>query len=233
MANAPLLQVTDLSVTLRGQKLVSGVSFSIAKGDFVAIIGPNGAGKTVLVKSLLGHLPHTGTAEWAPKVGIGYVPQQVDFDRYLSLTLSDFLTLKTTILGISYKTIREAIQRVGLPEEVLTHQLSSLSGGQLQRGLIAFALIGSPDIIFFDEPTASVDAPGEEQIYAMLHRLQDEQGMAIVLVSHELELVSKYATSILCLNREMICFGEPTLYLKPEIVAKLYGASTHVHHPNI
>ncbi len=230
MANAPLLQVENVGVSLRNQTILHDISFAISRGDFLAIIGPNGAGKTVLVKTLLNQLPHTGKVEWAPNVSIGYVPQQIDLDRYLTITLSDFLNLKTSILKLGSAPITEAIKLVGLPAQTLKTPLNSLSGGQLQRGLIAFALIGNPDIIFFDEPTASVDAPGEEQIYELLHRLQDEKGMVIVLVSHELDLVSRYASHILCLNREMICYGEPSASLKPEMLAKLYGSSTHVHH---
>ncbi len=231
MANAPLLQVDNVGVTLRNQTIIRGISFAVARGDFLAIIGPNGAGKTVLVKTLLGQLPHTGNIAWSPNVHIGYVPQQIDLDRYLTITLSDFLHLKTSILKTPTTEITEALRLVGLPAQTLKTPLNALSGGQLQRGLIAFALIGNPDVIFFDEPTASVDAPGEEQIYELLHRLQDERGMAIVLVSRELDLVSRYASHILCLNRDMICYGDPGISLKPEMLTKLYGtSSTHVHH---
>lgn len=230
MADASLLQIENITVTLRNQTIIKGISFAVSRGDFLAIIGPNGAGKTVLVKALLRQIPHTGSIVWAKNVRIGYVPQQVDLDRYLTITLKDFLELKTTILKLPARAATEAASRVGLVKSALQTPLNSLSGGQLQRGLIAFSLIGDPDIIFFDEPTASVDAPGEEQIYELLHRLQDEKGMAIVLVSHELDLVSRYASHILCLNREMICFGEPNSSLKPEMLSKLYGSSTHVHH---
>ena len=230
MADASLLQIENVGVSLRNQTILQGISFAIKRGDFLAIIGPNGAGKTVLVKTLLGQLPHTGRVTWAEKVRIGYVPQQIDLDRYLTITLRDFLALKVSILKLTDSEIVEAIRLVGLPETTLLTPLSALSGGQLQRGLIAFSLIGNPDIIFFDEPTASVDTPGEEQIYELLHRLQDEKGMAIVLVSHELDLVSRYASHILCLNREMICYGEPNASLKPEMLSKLYGNSAHVHH---
>lgn len=225
----PILNVSNLSVSFENTRVLEGVSFSIERGDFLAVIGPNGSGKTVLVRALLGNLPYEGTITWQPNIKIGYVPQQIDWDRYLSLTLHDFLKLKIRILKLPETAIEKAISQVGLEQKTLAMPLKFLSGGQVQRGLVAFALIGDPDVVFFDEPTASVDTPGEEQIYETLHRLQDEDGLTIILVSHELDLVSKYANKILCLNREMICFGGPELALRPENMKKLYGGKTHVH----
>ncbi len=224
-----LVKTENVSVNFPSGPAINDISFEIKRGDFLAIIGPNGSGKTVLIRALLGSLPYKGSIQWAKGVKIGYVPQQVDLDRYVSLTLEDFLKLKVSILKLGDKAIPKAISLVGLPDKILKSQIRFLSGGQLQRGLVAFALLGDPDIIFLDEPTASIDVAGEEQIYETLHRLQDESGIAIVLISHELDLVSKYATKILCVNREMICYGDPSLSLKTDVIQKLYGTSAHVH----
>ena len=232
MTNAPLLQVQNLTVTLRGQELIRDISFGLDRHDFLAIIGPNGAGKTVLVKALLGLLPSRGEVRWQGGRRVGYVPQQVYLDRSISVTLFDFLQLKASLLALPKEAIDRALADVGLPNTTRSMPLAQLSGGQLQRALIALALLGDPNVLFLDEPTASVDGPGEEQIYSLLHRLQDERGTAIVLVSHELDLVRNYATHILCINRELVCFGEPELYLQPETLHKLYGGGNHVNHVN-
>ncbi|MDO8601902.1 MAG: metal ABC transporter ATP-binding protein [bacterium] len=224
-----IVKADHISVTFPTGPAISDISFTIERGDFLAVIGPNGSGKTVLVRTLLGALPYTGTIEWKPGARMGYVPQQIDIDRYVSLTLGDFLNLKIKILKLATDAVTKAITLVGLPETALKSQIRFLSGGQLQRGLVAFALLGDPDVIFLDEPTASIDVAGEEQIYETLHRLQDATGMTIVLISHELDLVSRYATKILCINRQMICFGDPTLSLKTEVLEKLYGTPAHVH----
>src|SRR5687768_11100044 len=204
-----IVKAKEVSVSFPTGIAIEGVTFELKRGDFLAVIGPNGSGKTVLVRALLGALPYSGTIEWIKGAKIGYVPQQVDLDRYVSLTLEDFLNLKTKILNLPEAAILKAVGLVGLPEAALKSQIRFLSGGQLQRGLVAFALLGDPDVIFLDEPTASIDVAGEEKIYETLHRLQDSTDLAVVLISHELDLVSRYATKILCINRQMICYGDP------------------------
>ena len=225
-----MLTVTDVSVRFNNSDVLKNISLTLEQGDFLGIIGPNGSGKTVLLRALLGEVAHQGTVSWDSSVRIGYVPQHLDLDKYITLTLGDFLKLKINILRLPASEAAKAIGLVGLSKELLARPISVLSGGQLQRGLIAFALLGKPTVLLFDEPTASVDTPGEERIYELLHRLQDEYGLTIILVSHELDLVSRYADKVLCLNREMICYGSPAS-LKPEILDKLYGHShkAHVH----
>jgi len=224
-----IIKAENVSVSFPSGPAISNISLEVEKGDFLAIIGPNGSGKTVLVRALLGSLPYQGSITWMPNAKIGYVPQQVDLDRYVSLTLEDFLKLKVRILKLKPGAVAKAIALVGLPEKILKNQIRFLSGGQLQRGLVAFALLGDPDVIFLDEPTASIDLTGEEKIYDTLHRLQDENRLTVILVSHELDLVSKYASRILCINREMICYGDPSLSLKKDVIEKLYGIKAHVH----
>ncbi len=228
--NELLVSAKDLKVRFDKLTAIENVSLEIRRGDFLAIIGPNGSGKTVLIRTLLGLLPYEGTITTAPGVRIGYVPQQIDWDRSLSLTLKEFLELKLKIAKLPHLALASALAQVGLPEKVLNTPLRFLSGGQVQKGLIAFALLGNPDVIFFDEPTASVDSPGEEQIYETMHRLQDENNLSIVLVSHELDLVKRFANKIICINRQMICFGDVETSMKPEMLEKLYGGlKTHVH----
>src|SRR5690242_17767401 len=155
-----ILEVRHLSVTLDHRPIVRDVSFAIEKGESVAIVGPNGSGKTVLLKAILGILPHDGEVVWGTNVTTGYVPQKIEADRSVPLNVRNLLASKAAVIGKGAHEINEAITRVGLTDDVLSMQIGRLSGGQFQRALIAFALLGNPDIVFFDEPTASMDEPG-------------------------------------------------------------------------
>jgi zinc transport system ATP-binding protein len=226
---APILNVQHLAVSFRDLKIFQDVSFKIERGSTTAVIGPNGAGKSVLLRTLIGSIPYEGEVAWAPGTKIGYVPQRIDLDRHLSLTLFDFLNLKAAVARVPRQHILDVLPLVHLSEAALSKQLLSLSGGELQRALIAFALVGSPSVLLFDEPTSGVDLPGEEQIYETLHRLQDERGFTVLFVSHDLSLVSRYASRVLCLNRAVFCMGSPEETLKPEVLDRLYGEPM-VHH---
>jgi zinc transport system ATP-binding protein len=122
---------------------------------------------------------------------------------------------------------------VGLTEKILETPIGHLSGGQFQRALIAFALLGKPNVLILDEPTASIDKPGEEQVYELIHRLGDTYGMATIVVSHDLNFVYRYATKVLCLSQSgALCFGDPHEALTQEVLDKLYGATklSHANH---
>ncbi len=230
----PLVRVNNLSVTLDHRSILRDVSFEIDECESVAIIGPNGSGKTVLVKSMLGILPYSGEILWRHGVTRGYVPQKIDADRSVPLNVRNLLESKAAVIGHGAKNIRETIARVGLTEEILSTQIGHLSGGQFQRALIAFALLGSPDIIFFDEPTASMDEPGEEQMYGLIHRLKEELHIAAAVVSHDLSFVYRYASRVLCLNRAAICFGPPRGVLTADVLSQLFGEHAlyeHADHP--
>jgi zinc transport system ATP-binding protein len=227
------LEVRNLSVKADGNQLLESLSFDLGIGDRLVIIGPNGAGKTVLLKSLLNLMPHTGEIEWAPDVRIGYVPQKIDADRHLPITYRDLFFSKCRITGEPIDRIGEVTESVGLAKRVLETPVGHLSGGQFQLGLIAFALIGKPNVLILDEPTASVDEPGEEHIYSLIHRLQQQYDLSIIAVTHDMSFVYSHATKVLCLNRRSICVGAPEV-VTPEILSELYGESQgyYRHHHN-
>jgi len=226
-----VLKVENLAVQFEAMRVINDLSFSVNKGELLAIIGPNGAGKTVLLRTLIGSIPFSGTVEWAPGSRIGYVPQKLDLDRDIPITGLDFLRARVALAGKRALDISSILMQLGLPLEVAKRPIGALSGGQFQRILIAFALVGDPNVLLLDEPTAGVDVPGEERINELVHRLQQSQGLTVLFISHELSIVNQYATNVLCIGHGRPCFGPPRTLLTPETLRDLYGTEVkyHVH----
>lgn len=233
MEKEKMLKVENLSVSFGDFNVFHDISFEVKKGEAIAIVGPNGSGKTVLFKALLGFLPHQGKIEWAKNIKIGYVPQKLAVDANFPISIRDFFGFKTK----SKQAIAEALNSVGisgdekhLHHHILNKKLGALSGGQFQRIMIAWAIINKPDILLFDEPTSGVDVGGEETIYNLLHKLQTQNKLSLVLISHDLNIIYHYADKVMCLNKEMVCFGEPHEVLDPASLSKLYGGEARFYH---
>ena len=227
MANA--LQVNDLTVRLGGSNVLRNLTFSIARGTSLAIIGPNGAGKTVLLKALIGALSHTGTVRWDADTTVGYVPQKLDIERGLPINGRDFLRAKAALAKVSNQEIPQVLHLVGLDEEVLRCPIGGMSGGQFQRLLVALALLGRPNVLLLDEPAAGIDAPGQAQLYDVLHERQLARRLTLVIVSHDLHVVYRYVNNVLCLGRRQVCFGPPRTVLTPDVLYEIYGAPVRFH----
>jgi zinc transport system ATP-binding protein len=225
-----LLRVKNLTVRIEDKIPVENVSFELGPNDRLSILGPNGAGKTVLFKALLNLVSYSGEVVWDPAVRIDYVPQKIDADRHVPLTYRDLLNSKCRIANVPTAQIDEISRSVGLTKEMLITPVGHLSGGYFQRGLIGFALLGKPNVLLLDEPTASIDEPAEENIYELIHRLQDQYQLAVITVSHDLSFVYRYATRVLCLNRRSVCLGTPRESLTPEVLEELYGPSLSYYH---
>jgi zinc transport system ATP-binding protein len=225
-----VLEIDRLGVRLGRQQILSDLSLAVAEGATLAIIGPNGSGKTVLLRALIGALPHSGTIRWASNTRIGYVPQKLDLERELPLTGLDFLRARARVAKTGEAEVRRVLGLVNLDVKVAGQPIGTLSGGQFQRLLLAFALMGKPTVLLCDEPTAGVDEPGEENLYAMLHRLQAEEHLTVLLISHELNLIYRYATAVLCLSLGgRPCFGPPVEILTTERLQEIYGAPMRFH----
>ena len=218
-----IVKVEKLSVAFNGNQILKDLSFEVKKGEIMAVVGPNGAGKTVLFRALLGLIPYEGTIDWQPNVKIGYVPQRFVVERDMPLNVREFLGYKDGKGKIS-----EILKWVGLGD-VLNRPLGFLSGGELQKVLIAFALLGNPQVLLFDEPTTGIDIGGEETIYNLLRKLRDEHGITVIFISHDIHVVYEQATNVLCLNREKMCFGPPHHALSAEELKKLYGTDIGVY----
>ena len=227
MPNA--LEVEHLSVSIGRSSILRDLTFSVREGSSLAIIGPNGAGKTILFKALIGAIPCEGTVRWSAGTRIGYVPQKLDVERDLPITGLDFLGARAKVSHAPTEETRRVLALVELPMSAAAEPLGALAGGHFQRLLLAFALMGRPTVLLMDEPTAGVDEPGEAGLYAMIRRLQEEERLTLMLISHELSLVYHYATEVLCLSRWRTCFGPPLEILTPERLQEVYGSATRFH----
>ena len=241
------IKVSQLSVVLNNHQLLEDISFTVNAGDTVAIIGPNGAGKSILLKTILRLIPkksgtieifgqnHERYAHVAPL--ISYIPQHLNFEDNFPLTVMGLFMLKSRRrLGSSREErtrATELLTEVGM-SGFNQAPLSSLSGGQLQRVLIAYSLMDSPRIIFMDEPVSGIDTKGQETVYNLLTRLQAQHHLTLVLVSHELDIVLRFADQVVCLNQKLYCVGAPHHVLSNEVLEKMYGTQVdhqaHIHH---
>jgi len=228
---AHALEVDHLAIRFGATEILRDLSFKVPFGSSLVVIGPNGGGKTVLFRALIGSLAYEGSIRWAPGTKLGYVPQKLDIERALPVTGNNLLHAKAAITKSPRKTLLSALNRVGLDIGTLDTPIGALSGGQFQEVLLAFALIGDPNVLLLDEPTAGVDAPSRERLYRLIQKLQDESGLTAILISHDLSVVARSATNVLCLSRSNSCFGPPKTILDPELLRRMYGMPVgfHVH----
>jgi zinc transport system ATP-binding protein len=226
-----VLEVSHLSVRFGATRVLTDLTFRVPRGTALAIIGPNGAGKTVLFRALIGSVPFHGDVRWAPGTRIGYVPQKLDLERDVPLTGQDFLRARAALARASDADVWRVLDLVGVSPEVAARPIGTMSGGQFQRLLVAFALVGEPTVLLLDEPTAGVDEPGQERLNELAGHLQRDRGLTVLFISHELSVVSHYATDVLCLGRGRVCWGPPRAILTPELLQEVFGAplAYHVH----
>jgi zinc transport system ATP-binding protein len=212
-----ILKVSNLGVKLQNQILLDHISFNVKKGTTLAILGPNGAGKTVLFRTLLNLIPHTGKVEWAEQVKIGYVPQYVTISD-IPMSVKEFLSIGNGV------DLEGALEKVKLSDKsILNKRLGVLSGGQLRRILIAWALKDNPDVLFLDEPTTGVDMDSEEPIYLMMNEVKKTQKMTIFLITHNIHIVQEYADDLLALNKCVTFCGPSADITKPDVQRQIYG----------
>lgn len=236
----PAVSVQGLTVAFGGLKVVQNVTFDISQGAIAAIIGPNGSGKTTVIKALLGLIQKDkgevqvlGKHIHSARQFIGYVPQRFEFDRDFPMTVGEFMDLARRMHCDKHfpkEAIAKKIKEVGLPKSILDKRLGVLSGGQLQRVLIAQAIINDPLILFLDEPAAGIDIAGEQTLYEILQHLNQAHQTTVVMVTHEISMISKLVDTVICVNHKMVCYGPPAETLTEQKIDELFGDGTRMYH---
>ncbi len=211
----------DVCLHYGSDVVLHDINFAVQKGEIVTILGPNGSGKSTFLRILVGALkPTGGKLDLQPGLRIGYVPQRLSIDANLPLTVKRFLTLAAR--GESQSTW---VQQVGI-QNLLNAQMSQLSGGQLQRVMLTHALLANPDILILDEATQGLDQQGEAAFYQLIEKVRNEQGCAVVLVSHDLHVVMSASDRVICLNGHVCCEGAPTIVSAAPEYRALFGLGT-------
>lgn len=236
---AILLSAEGLSYEAEGRHLVDRVDVALHAGEIVTVIGPNGAGKTTLLRLLLGLLtPSGGRIERKPGLTIGYMPQRFSVEASLPISVRGFLSLPK---GKSAAAMHARLEEVGVPQ-LIDAPLQTLSGGELQRVLLARALLREPELLILDEPAQAVDFNGQAELYELIAATRDKHGCGILIVSHDLHLVMASTDTVLCLNQHICCAGQPeTVEQHPEY-RRLFGPAAsalavyqheHDHHHDL
>jgi len=220
LAGSVLVAGEGLALRYAGRVVLEGVDLTIDAGEIVTLIGPNGAGKTTLVKLLLGLIqPDAGRVTRRSGLRVGYLPQRVQIDSVLPLDVSRLLTLTR---GASRVRQQRVLEEVGVPQ-LLHSPVQGLSGGELQRVLLARTLLIDPDLLVLDEPTQGVDFNGQAKFYRLIAELRDNHGCGVLMVSHDLHLVMAATDRVYCLNHHVCCHGAPeSVRQHPEYLA-LFG----------
>jgi zinc transport system ATP-binding protein len=220
--NKVLLSASDVGLRIEGREVLHDVGFTISEGEIVTIVGPNGSGKSSFLKILIGALrPSKGRVKRRNGLRIGYVPQKLQLDHIFPMTVLRFLELAVP----KPAKVMEIVNRFGLVH-IKGAQLSALSGGQLQRVLLANAMIGAPDILVLDEAAQGLDQPAVAGFYRLIEQMQQEFGCAVLMVSHDLHVVMSASDRVICLNRHVCCEGSPTIVSEAPEYRELFGHGT-------
>jgi zinc transport system ATP-binding protein len=227
----PLLEVRNLHVSLGGDAILNDINLKVMPGSIHALIGPNGAGKTTLIRSVMGGMPHQGDIRFYFRNGgrLGYVPQLLEFDHSVPITVGDFIAIMlqdAPVFMRGTKKIRWRVKKVLAAtetEHLIDRLIGGLSGGEFRRVLLAQALTPLPELLLLDEPASNVDERGARLIEQMLLRLRKENGLATLLVGHDLAMIKRVADQVTSINREVVFQGSPEALRRSEKELGLHG----------
>ncbi|MCQ4348862.1 zinc ABC transporter ATP-binding protein ZnuC [Pseudomonas stutzeri] len=215
-----LLRLDGVGVEFAGNAVLQDVQLELAPGEIVTLIGPNGAGKTTLVRVVLGLLvPHSGRVWRRERLRIGYMPQKLHVEPTLPLSVLRFLRL---VPGVDRARAEAALDEVGAAH-IVDSPLQQISGGELQRVLLARALLRQPELLVLDEPVQGVDVAGQSELYRLIGRLRQRYGCAVLMVSHDLHLVMSATDRVVCLNHHVCCSGLPEQVSSDPVFRELFG----------
>lgn len=229
-------KIQDFNVTRGKVEIIKDINIHFHCGDLTAIIGPNGAGKTTLLKAILGEIEHSGTLQFLNPDGqknnspvIGYVPQHLNFDLSTPMSVTDLfaasISKRPVWLGYNKKIVKKiekSLETVNMAYAI-NRRIGDLSGGELQRIMLALALNPIPNILLLDEPISGIDQSGIEMFYKTISQLRQDYDMAIVLVSHDLQLLAQYADKVILLKQYIRCEGTPEHVFSHEETKELMG----------
>ncbi len=232
-SNEQLITVEHVGLTLQNRMILDDISLSVRRGEIVTLIGPNGAGKSTLLKIVLGLLqPTRGAVKINKNIRIGYMPQKLAIESLMPLTVSRFLALSPRA---QTDKIADLTKELNI-EYILQLPLQNISGGELQRVLLARALLNDPDLLVLDEPAHSVDINSQAALYQLIANARNKYNCGILMVSHDLHLVIKGTDQVICLNHHICCSGHPaTITQNPEFI-HLFGTrvanelAVYTHH---
>ena len=231
------IKINDLSVSFGDEKVLDNVSLHMHCGELTVIIGQNGAGKSTLLRAILGQIPHEGSIEFKETrtgnisnvMKIGYVPQTLNIERELPMTVYDlfasFISKYPVWLPRNkklYARIKEQLKLFSV-EDCIDKQVGKLSGGQLQRVMLSIALTPMPDLLVLDEPVSGIDENGVRDFYRLVDEMKHKHDIAVLLVSHDLELVRKYADKVILLDNRILCQGSAEEVYADENFRKVFG----------
>ncbi|MDM8557961.1 zinc ABC transporter ATP-binding protein ZnuC [Candidatus Parabeggiatoa sp. HSG14] len=231
-----LIQIRDVYVQFQQYTALQNISLDVRRGEIITLIGPNGAGKSTLVRVVLGLLkPQSGRVFQQSGLCLSYMPQHLNIDPVLPLTVERFLTLS----GVKKKTaIQHILGEVGATH-VFKRPLQNISGGEMRRVLLARALLREPDLLVLDEPIQGVDITGQYELYELIAKIRKQRGCGILMVSHDLHLVMAATDLVVCLNQKVSCSGHPEAVTKHPAYLELFGAraaqdlAIYTHHHQI
>ena len=231
-----LVKVNDLVVKECSRIILKAVNLTISRNQIVTLVGPNGAGKSTLVKSILGLTNITsGSIVLEPKINIGYMPQKLAIETLMPLSVDRFLKLANSrFLNKQLDEICDKLKIRGLLEQAL----QNISGGELQRVLLARALLNKPDLLVLDEPAQGVDINGRAELYRLIKAIRDSYQCGILMVSHDLHIVMEGTDEVVCLNKHVCCSGHPKIVTQDPKFVNLFGmhessgVTVYTHHHN-
>lgn len=236
-AKVTLIEASNLSVTLNNKIILRDISLQAQSGQIITIIGPNGAGKSTLIKTLLGlQTQYSGLIRKKDNLRIGYIPQRLSINQLIPMQVKHFLQLCPAATLDTINVIANQLNITAL----ISNNMADLSGGELQRVLLARALLNNPELLVLDEPNQGVDLNGQLEFYKLMRNIAHEQNCCILMVSHDLHFVMADTDHVICMNQHICCAGTPQYVTQDPNFINLFGAQaaeylvpySHMHHHN-